>query len=226
MAYSPQNNPYVPGDPYSYDLKWIVQRIKSNETSVEQAVELVKQAEMGAHLAPTVADFVNKDLIYVYTGSETGYTAGNWYYWNGSAWTSGGAYGSIDLNTDFIPAGNFESALGTTGIITITERTFTEAGIYLISATGYQTHEGYTTAERAGITTALTLLHLDSSNTALESSSQRSVLTGGGDCSVSMIINAAAGDKVALRWQQSVGASGATLTEQTMYGRMASIKLA
>lgn len=29
MAYNPNNNPYVPGDPYSYDLKWIVDQIKT-----------------------------------------------------------------------------------------------------------------------------------------------------------------------------------------------------
>lgn len=28
MAYSPENNPYIPGDPYSYDLKWMVSQIK------------------------------------------------------------------------------------------------------------------------------------------------------------------------------------------------------
>lgn len=28
MAYTPENNPYIPGDPYSYDLKWIVTNIK------------------------------------------------------------------------------------------------------------------------------------------------------------------------------------------------------
>lgn len=33
MAYSPENNPYIPGDPYSYDLKWIV-------TEVKHAIEL------------------------------------------------------------------------------------------------------------------------------------------------------------------------------------------
>ena len=38
--------------------------------------------------------------IYVYTGSETGYTAGNWYYWNGSAWASGGVYNSVAVQTD------------------------------------------------------------------------------------------------------------------------------
>lgn len=42
----------------------------------------------------TVAQMTNESLIYLYTGSESGYTAGNWYYYNGSAWTSGGAYGN------------------------------------------------------------------------------------------------------------------------------------
>lgn len=28
MSYNPENNPYIPGDPYSYDLKWVVAEIK------------------------------------------------------------------------------------------------------------------------------------------------------------------------------------------------------
>ena len=28
MSYTPENNPYIPGDPYSYDLKWVVDQIK------------------------------------------------------------------------------------------------------------------------------------------------------------------------------------------------------
>ena len=28
MAYTPTDNPYIPGDPYSYDLKWIVSEVK------------------------------------------------------------------------------------------------------------------------------------------------------------------------------------------------------
>lgn len=36
MAYTPENNPYIPGDPYSYDLKWIVAKIKNLESNYEQ----------------------------------------------------------------------------------------------------------------------------------------------------------------------------------------------
>jgi len=50
--------------------------------------------------ASTVAGMTDQSRVYVYTGSEAGYTAGNWYYWNGAAWTSGGVYNSIALQTD------------------------------------------------------------------------------------------------------------------------------
>lgn len=51
-------------------------------------------------VANTAADMTDHNKIYVYTGSETGYTAGNWYYWNGSAWASGGVYNSVAVQTD------------------------------------------------------------------------------------------------------------------------------
>ena len=44
--------------------------------------------------AATVAEMTNTDAVYLYTGSETGYTAGDWYYYDGSSWVSGGTYGS------------------------------------------------------------------------------------------------------------------------------------
>lgn len=34
MSYTPNNNPYIPGDPYSYDLKWLVSRIKKLESHI------------------------------------------------------------------------------------------------------------------------------------------------------------------------------------------------
>lgn len=43
--------------------------------------------------AGTVAEMTDESAVYLYTGSETGYTAGNWYFYNGTAWTSGGTYG-------------------------------------------------------------------------------------------------------------------------------------
>ena len=47
----------------------------------------------------TVAEMTDESAVYLYTGSETGYTAGNWYYYGGSAWTSGGQYGGAVTDT-------------------------------------------------------------------------------------------------------------------------------
>lgn len=43
----------------------------------------------------TVAGFnAEESPIWVYTGSEDGYVSGNWYYYNGNTWQSGGQYAS------------------------------------------------------------------------------------------------------------------------------------
>lgn len=58
-------------------------------------------AQFGAPLvASTVSSMTDTNRVYVYTGSETGYTDGNWYYYNGSAWVSGGVYNSVAFETD------------------------------------------------------------------------------------------------------------------------------
>lgn len=58
-------------------------------------------ANFGAPLtASTVAGMTMQNRVYVYTGSETGYTAGHWYYWSGSAWTDGGVYNSNTVQVD------------------------------------------------------------------------------------------------------------------------------
>ena len=57
--------------------------------------------QIGApYIATTVAGMTDKTRVYVYQGSESGYTSGNWYYWNGSTWTSGGTYNSTAVDTD------------------------------------------------------------------------------------------------------------------------------
>lgn len=59
------------------------------------------QASVGAPLTTTQASaMTDVNKIYVYTGSETGYTFGNWYYYNGAEWVSGGVYNSEGTNID------------------------------------------------------------------------------------------------------------------------------
>ena len=67
---------------------------------VEGDIEAIKNAYGTPLASSTVAGMTDHDKIYVYTGSETGYTSGNWYYWNGSAWTSGGVYNSTAFVAD------------------------------------------------------------------------------------------------------------------------------
>ena len=59
------------------------------------------RAAVGSPLqASTKAGMTDHSKVYVYTGSESGMTAGNWYYWNGLDYVSGGTYNSTALETD------------------------------------------------------------------------------------------------------------------------------
>ena len=48
MPYNPNNNPYIPGDPYSYDLKWIVERLNQHKFAEESAADAKASAEAAA----------------------------------------------------------------------------------------------------------------------------------------------------------------------------------
>lgn len=63
--------------------------------------ENAKSSAYGSPLtASAAADMIDTTKVYVYTGDETGYTNGHWYYWNGTAWTDGGVYNSTAVETD------------------------------------------------------------------------------------------------------------------------------
>ena len=71
---------------------------------VAQCKNYAEQARTEAYGSPltvaTKSEMTDKTRVYVYTGSEANMTAGNWYYWNGSAWTSGGVYNAVAVQTD------------------------------------------------------------------------------------------------------------------------------
>ena len=79
-----------------------------DEASIRAAADTNLQTQItslrGAVGAPTTAVLASlmsdTDKIYVYTGNESGYTYGNWYYHNGTTWVSGGVYNSQALETD------------------------------------------------------------------------------------------------------------------------------
>ena len=79
------------------DMEEIDQHIEAEVS--EQMVAL--EALVGTPLvASAAADMTDTSKIYVYVGSESGYTNGDWYYYNGSSWVSGGVYNSVALETD------------------------------------------------------------------------------------------------------------------------------
>ena len=45
MPYTPDNDPYIPGDPYSYNLKWIIAKIKEMEAEIESLKARVEALE-------------------------------------------------------------------------------------------------------------------------------------------------------------------------------------
>lgn len=48
---------------------------------------------------------IDTSKLYLYIGSETGYTSGDWYYHNGTSWVSGGQYGDMQLDTSLTTSG-------------------------------------------------------------------------------------------------------------------------
>lgn len=56
MAYNPTNNPYVPGDPYSYDLKWIILQLKQCLANIQTALSDASAATDSASQALNTAN--------------------------------------------------------------------------------------------------------------------------------------------------------------------------
>ena len=86
-------------------MKKYVDSEKLNEFATKlhakQKTIFALKAELGSPLlASTAAAMTDQTKVYVYVGSESGYTNGNWYYYNGSAWASGGGYNSTAFETD------------------------------------------------------------------------------------------------------------------------------
>lgn len=71
-----------------------------NMNAIVESINALGYAVGGPNVASTVSAMTDTSKVYVYTGSETGYTAGNWYYYNGSAWVSGGVYQAAAVETD------------------------------------------------------------------------------------------------------------------------------
>jgi len=85
-------NPTIPQSRVEYLLLQLMQGLPTDE-HIRDLVGAPSKAD-------TVSEMTDDTKIYIYTGSETGYTAGHWYYYNGSSWADGGVYNSAGINTD------------------------------------------------------------------------------------------------------------------------------
>lgn len=74
----------------------------TEQISVGNLSNAIRDDVYGAPLtASTSAGMTDQTKVYVYTGTTGGgFTNGHWYYYNGSAWTDGGAYNSSAVQTD------------------------------------------------------------------------------------------------------------------------------
>lgn len=71
-----------------------------SESLYEQLVDMVRSVSNGTAVVDAKNKMIDKNKIYVYIGSETGMTNGDWYYWNGTVWTSGGVWNAVAVETD------------------------------------------------------------------------------------------------------------------------------
>ncbi|MBO7260129.1 MAG: metallophosphoesterase, partial [Bacteroidaceae bacterium] len=71
MAYDPENNPYIPGDPSSYDLKWVVDQLNEHAFAEESAAEAKASAEAAASSAEEASGYA--DDAEGYKDAASGY---------------------------------------------------------------------------------------------------------------------------------------------------------
>lgn len=108
----------------------------------KQYAETAKDEAYGSPLtASTAAAMTDQKRVYVYTGSETGYTAGHWYYHNGTSWTDGGVYNAVAVDTDttLSVSGKAADAKKTGDELSTIKEDFTdiENDIYISSSVAY-----------------------------------------------------------------------------------------
>jgi len=67
---------------------------------VDNKVTALRSAVGSPLVAETVSEMTDVNKVYVYTGTESGYTSGNWYYYDDDEWVSGGVYNSVAISVD------------------------------------------------------------------------------------------------------------------------------
>ena len=75
-------------------------RMDDAENDIDSIMTTLQTFDGQPGVAETVSDMTDTNKIYVYVGSEAGYTSGDWYYYDGSDWVSGGTYVANPVTVD------------------------------------------------------------------------------------------------------------------------------
>ena len=75
-------------------------KVATIESDLNEKVENLKSLVGTPLKATTASDMTDTSKIYVYTGNESGYINGDWYYHDGSAWVDGSTYNSVAVGVD------------------------------------------------------------------------------------------------------------------------------
>ncbi len=81
-------------------LSSAVTQVEANTADISNLKQNIKTFAGSPLVASAAAEMTDTTRVYVYVGSETGYTFGNWYYYDGTSWVSGGVYNATAVNTD------------------------------------------------------------------------------------------------------------------------------
>lgn len=89
-------------DPYDPEMTSIYARMLELEASISNTEKELKNYVGAPRVARTASDMDDITNIYVYTGTEPGYEAGDWYFYDYDtmAWVSGGTYNAVDVDPD------------------------------------------------------------------------------------------------------------------------------
>lgn len=82
------------------DITSLQTDMANNVAAITQMNNKVNTIESGPLVASTASQMTNHNKVYVYTGEELGYTPGDWYFFDGSRWVSGGPYNAVAINLD------------------------------------------------------------------------------------------------------------------------------
>jgi hypothetical protein len=68
--------------------------------AAQNAIEVAKIRYGSPLVANAGPEMVDTNRVYVFTGSESAYTYGHWYYYDNGVWNDGGVYNGNSVNTD------------------------------------------------------------------------------------------------------------------------------